>query len=112
LKILFKWHIVSTNNTPDEEEGRNMSLGDCFILMGVGGGFIILGLAGIIWGRHEEKSYFNALAARPDVREFVSHWPERPQPGAVRVGGWIATAIGVIMLLVGFVLWLIVRSPA
>lgn len=83
-----------------------MSQGDSLMLMCVGGGFIILGLAGIIWGRHEDKSYFDSLAARPDVREFMSHWPERPQPGALRIGGWIAIAIGFIMLVVGIILWL------
>ena len=89
-----------------------MPQGDCFILMGVGGGFLILGLVGIFWGRHEDKSYFNSLTARPDMREFMSHWPERPQPGAVRTGGWIAAAIGVIMLVVGFILWLVGGTTA
>ena len=80
---------------------------DCFILMGVGGLFIILGLAAIIWGRIEEKTYFNSLSTRPgDLREFLAHWPPRPQPGALKIGGWIADAIGVVMLAVGVVFWL------
>ena len=89
-----------------------MPAGDCIILMAVGGGFILLGLAGIFWGRHEEKSYFDALAARTDLREFMSHWPERPQPGAVRTGGWIALALGSLLLLVGFIMWLVSRGGA
>jgi len=90
-----------------------MSLGDCFIFMGVGGGFIILGLAGILWGRHEEKSYFDAMATRPnDLREFMSHWPERPQPGAVSIGGWIALALGFVLLVAGIIFWLLARSAA
>ena len=84
-----------------------MPYGDWFVLMGVGGGFIILGLIGIIWGRYEEKSYFNSLAERRDLREFMAHWPERPQPGALRTGGWIAIALGLIMLIVGVIFWLI-----
>jgi hypothetical protein len=84
-----------------------MPYSDCFIIMGIGGVFIILGLLGIFWGRHEEKSYFDALAGRPDMREFMEHWPERPQTGAVKIGGWIAVAIGLIMLVVGIVLWLL-----
>ena len=83
-----------------------MPSGDYSILMAVGGGFIVLGLVGMIWGRHEEKSYFNSLAGRPDMREFVEHWPERPQPGALKVGGWIAIAVGLLLLVVGFILWL------
>ena len=86
-----------------------MPQGDWFILMGIGGGFIILGLVGIFWGRHEEKTYFEALAERRDVREFVSHWPERPQPGALRTGGWIAIALGALLLLVGIIGWLVAR---
>ena len=87
-----------------------MPQGDWFIMMGVGGGFIILGLFGIFWGRHEEKSYFEALTNRPDLREFMSHWPERPQPGALRTGGWIAVILGVLMLVVGIIFWLTAGS--
>ena len=89
-----------------------MPHGDCFILMGVGGGFIILGLVGILWGRHEERSYFESLTARPDLREFMAHWPERPQPGALKIGGWIAIAIGLLMLVVGVIFWLLAGSTA
>jgi hypothetical protein len=80
--------------------------------MWVGGVFIVLGVAGILWGRHEEKRYFDSLATRPDLREFMAHWPERPQPGALKVGGWISMAVGVIMLLVGIILWLLSRTSA
>lgn len=81
---------------------------DFFILMGVGGLFIILGLAAVIWGRSEEKGYFNSLSTRAgDLREFLAHWPQRPQPGALKIGGWIAIAIGVVMLITGGALWLL-----
>lgn len=84
-----------------------MSQGDWLILIGIGGGFIILGIIGILWGRYEEKKYFEALAERRDVREFMSHWPERPQPGSLKIGGWIALAAGALMLVVGVILWLV-----
>ena len=85
-----------------------MPEGNHLILMCVGAGFIILGIIGIIWGRHEEKTYFDTLAERRDMREFMSHWPERPQPGALRIGGWIAIALGLVMLIAGIILsfWL------
>ena len=80
---------------------------DCIILVGVGGFFVILGLLGIVWGRSEEKSYYNALSTRSgDTREFLERWPLRPQSGALKVGGWIAVAIGVVMLITGGALWL------
>jgi len=84
-----------------------MSQGDWLILIGIGGGFIILGIIGVLWGRYEEKKYFEALAERRDVREFMSHWPERPQPGSLKIGGWIALAAGALMLVVGVILWLV-----
>jgi uncharacterized membrane protein len=83
-----------------------MASGDWLILICMGGGFIVLGLIGILWGRYEEKKYFEAIAERRDVREFMSHWPERPQPGALRVGGWISIVLGVLLLVVGLILWL------
>ena len=69
-----------------------------FILMGMGGLFILLGLATFLWGKREEKSYYNAIATRPDAREFLEHRPERPEPGALKMGGWIAIAIGLLMI--------------
>ena len=77
------------------------------ILMGMGGLFILLGVAAIIWGRREEKSYYDSLAARPaDVREFLEHSPERPEPGALKIGGWIAIAVGLLMIAMGGGFWL------
>jgi len=69
--------------------------------MGMGGLFILLGLGAIIWGRSEEKSYYDSLSTRPDVREFLEHRPQHPQPVALKIGGWIAMAIGLLMLAMG-----------
>ena len=79
---------------------------DFFILMGMGGLFVILGIASIFWGKSEEKSYYDALSTRPDAREFLEHEPERPEPGALKIGGWIAIAIGLLMLVMGGAFWL------
>ena len=84
-----------------------MSHGDCFILMGMGGVFILLGIIAFFRGKREEKSYYNSISTRPDVREFLVHEPERPEPGALKIGGWIAMAIGLLMVVMGgaFLLW-------
>ena len=84
-----------------------MPQGDYLILLVVGGVFVILGLVAFLWGRREEKEYYNALSSRSDLREFVEHTPKRPEPRAIKLGGWIALAIGVIMLVVGgaLLLW-------
>jgi len=78
---------------------------DYFILMAMGGFFILLGLIGIIWGRREGESYYDSLSTRRDVREYLEHSPERPQPGALKIGGWIAITLGLLMLAGGGALW-------
>ena len=83
-----------------------MQLQDFFTLMGVGGLFILLGLGSVIWGVIEEKRYYAALSEKPgDIREFLDHLPPRPQPAALRIGGWIAIAVGLVLLSVGVVLY-------
>ena len=80
---------------------------DCFILMGVGGVFIVFGLVALLWGRREEESYYDSFLTRTDVRQFLEHSPERSEPGALKIGGWRALAIGIAMLALGgaFMLW-------
>lgn len=82
-----------------------MSQGDWYILLIVGGVFVILGILGIIWGIHEEKKLFDALSQKPDLREFTLKHIETPQPGALKIGGWIAVGLGVILLVVGAIFW-------
>ena len=82
-----------------------MPLSDHFIFMGVGGIFVILGIILILWGRGEAKGYYDSLAARPDAREFLEHWPQRPRVGAGRIGGWISLAVGLVLAAVGGALW-------
>ncbi len=82
---------------------------DLLVLMGMGGIFILLGLAAIMWGRKEEKSYYNSLSTRSvrtDTREFLEHWPHRPQFESLKIGGRIAIVIGVLMIVVGGAFWL------
>ena len=88
-----------------------MPLLDRFILMGMGGLFVLLGIAAIMWGRHEEKSYYNSLSARPDAREFLEHQPRYPQPVALKIGGWIAITIGLLMLVMGGIILIWSRAP-
>jgi hypothetical protein len=82
-----------------------MDQGDWYILAIVGGIFILLGIIGILWGIREEKRLFEALAAKPDLREFSMRHVETPQPGALKAGGWIAIAVGVVVLIAGIVIW-------
>lgn len=83
-----------------------MPEGDYLILMGMGGLFVLLGIASMLWGKQEKKSYYDAMATRSDAREFLEHEPERPEPGALQIGGWIAIAIGLLMVVMGSAFWL------
>ncbi len=74
--------------------------------MVIGGLFVLLGVGALFWGRGEEKSYYNTISARPDVREYMEHSPKRPEPGALKIGGLIAIVVGLVMLIMGGAFWL------
>ena len=69
-----------------------------YIPMGIGGLFVIVGLATMLWGRRREKKYDKSLSSRTDMREYLEHWPKRIGYGAFQLGGWISIIIGVILL--------------
>ncbi|MBI4267540.1 MAG: hypothetical protein HY662_02000 [Chloroflexi bacterium] len=79
---------------------------DRMALLWMGGIFILLGIIAFIWGKIEEKNYYNAISTRNDAREFLEHWPFRPQFGALKIGGIIAGIIGLLMVIISFILWL------
>jgi hypothetical protein len=82
-----------------------MSQGDWHILVIVGGVLLLLGILGIIWGMREEQKLFDALSKKPDLREFSLKHLDSPQPGALKTGGWIAIGIGLVLIIIGIVLW-------
>ena len=74
------------------------------IFLGVGILFVIFGIVAIVWGRAEVRRYYNSLSSRRDVREFMIRWPPRAGLDAVQIGGWIALAVGLVLLIVGAVI--------
>jgi len=84
-----------------------MPLASCQAILGIGVCFIFLGIASIFWSRQEKKTYYNSMATRGDVKEFITHEPERPWLDAWRIGGKIFLIIGVMLAIAGGVLWLI-----
>ncbi len=78
--------------------------GDWWIFILIGGIFIVLGIGAVIWGHVEEKRIFDALARKPDLREFTLEHIETPQPGALRIGGWIGIGLGILVALAGIIL--------
>ena len=82
-----------------------MPMEEHFILMAMGGFFILLGLGGLMWGRSESEDYYDSFSASPDVKEFLERSSEHPQPGALKIGGRIAIILGLVMLAGGGALW-------
>jgi hypothetical protein len=80
--------------------GVKMTYRDLYIMLGIGGLFILLGILGLIWGRKEEGAYYSSVSERIDVREFMDHSPGRPEPNSLRTGGKICFAVGIVLLLI------------
>jgi hypothetical protein len=70
----------------------------------IGGFFILLGVGFLVWGRKEGTDLEEGLASHYDLREFVEHTPERPEPGALTIGGFIGLALGVGLVVAGLFL--------
>jgi hypothetical protein len=77
---------------------------DWYIFIIIGGVLVLLGVGAIIWGVMEEKKIFEALSKKPDLREFSLKHIESPQPGALKIGGWIAVGLGIIVIAAGIVM--------
>lgn len=82
-----------------------MSQGEWYILAIVGGVFLIIGILTLFWGMREEKRIFDALSKKPDLREFTLKHIESPQPGALKIGGWIGIGLGLLMVIIGIIFW-------
>jgi hypothetical protein len=65
----------------------------------------LFGIVFVLWGRHEETNYYDGLITRVDLREFFSRWPPRPEPAALKTGGWIAIVIGIIIAGIGVAIY-------
>lgn len=77
-----------------------MPQAEWLILMGIGGLFLIVGIALVVRGKRAESSYHDSLSIRTDMREFLEQEPQ-PKFESLKVGGWIALAVGLIMLGIG-----------
>ena len=79
---------------------------DSFIIMSIGGFFLVLALIFFLWARGEERGLNYGLSQRRDLREFLTRWPMRVEPGALRVGGWLSVIIGLLLIIIGGLLLL------
>jgi hypothetical protein len=79
---------------------------DFWIMMLIGGVFIILGAGILLWGRREEKEICQTMTNRIDVRRYMEHKSEISQSWGFKVGGIITIVIGSALLVMGGVFWL------
>lgn len=69
-----------------------------FVLIILGGTFLAVGLGIFLWARRAEGRYYDGLASRSDMREFVDRSEDRPGYRSVRLGGLICMIIGAVVL--------------
>jgi hypothetical protein len=84
----------------------NMS-GDARVILILGGVFVFLGILALLWGNREESSWWGSISEHFDVREYMDHTPGRFEPDALRIGGKISIAVGIVLCLIaaGFIIW-------
>lgn len=80
---------------------------DSFIMIGIGGFFLLLSLLSFLWARSEQHSVNNALSRRPDLKEFVSGGPMRLGPEAIRIGGRLLFTVGLVVFITGVIFLII-----
>ena len=78
-----------------------MTNNDSYTMIAIGGFFLFMALIFFLWARIEERGMNRGLSGRRDLREFITRWPIRIEPASLRVGGWIFTAIGLVLIILG-----------
>ena len=75
------------------------------VILVMGGCFLLLGIIFILWNKREKKRYYNSiLLTRRDIKESLTHEPERSWLHAWQIGGRISLIVGIILLIIGGIL--------
>jgi|GEM_PF-2312558 len=77
---------------------------DSYIIMGIGGFFIILGLLIFLWAWLKQTRRGDVLSRHDDLKSFLGYWPELVEPVGLRAGGCVAVLLGVAMIILGIIL--------
>lgn len=75
---------------------------DSYIMIGIGGFFLLLSIIAFLWAKNEDRKLDDALCQRTDVHEFISG-PLHIESGALRAGGWICMIIALVLIIMGSV---------
>jgi hypothetical protein len=74
----------------------------------MGGFFVLLGIVFILGNKRGKKRYYNSiLLTRRDIKETITHEHERFWLLAWQIGGRISLIVGIVLLIIGGILWYI-----
>jgi hypothetical protein len=83
-----------------------MSPDGYLIFLGMGGFFVLLGIIFIFGNRREKKKYYDSvLLTQKDIKETITHEHERFWLQAWVIGGRISLTVGIVLLIIGGILW-------
>ena len=76
------------------------------VILGMGGFFVFLGVIFILGNKREKKKYYNSiLLTQRDIKETITHEHERFWLQAWQIGGRISLIVGIVLLIIGVILW-------
>ena len=76
------------------------------VILVLGGFFVLLGIIFILGNKREKKKYYNnILLTRRDIKETITREHERFWLHAWQIGGRISLIVGIVLLIIGGVLW-------
>ena len=76
------------------------------VILGMGGFFALLGILFLLWNKKEKNRYYNhILLTRRDIKETITREHERFWLHAWQIGGRISLIVGIVLLIIGGVLW-------
>lgn len=77
---------------------------DSYIVIGLGGLFVLLSFIIYLWAWGKQKRRGDLLSRQEDLRSFLGYWPELIEPVGLRAGGCVAVLIGLALLILGTLL--------
>ena len=80
------------------------------VILGMGGFFVLLGIIFILGNRRDKRKYYNSiLLTQRDIKETITHEHERFWLQAWQIGGRVSLVLGIVLLIIGGILWSIAR---
>ena len=76
------------------------------VVLALGGFFVLLGIIFVLGNKREKKRYYNnILLTRRDIQETITREHERFWLQAWQIGGRISLIVGIVLLIIGVILW-------